>query len=218
MNTTKKDTAHFIKLYEKAIPDPICDTLIDIFESNVDKTFEASYRRGDQEEAKTDGHLELVLTGLKEDDESFNMFHSSLANLVENQIRQYIDEIQFWSSLYPKQHSLEHFKLKRYEYSKENVKYHTDADNRCGVQKLLTVLCYLNDVTDGGTLVFPDYDIRYPAAKGSIIIFPSTWMFPHFAEHPFSNSKYVMTTFTQYSRLCDNLRGACINSAHEKFG
>jgi hypothetical protein len=56
----------------------------------------------------------------------------------------------------------------------------------------------MNDVTDGGELIFPFLDIELKPTAGSVIIFPSNFPFYHYAKPAGENSeevKYSLVTW-----------------------
>jgi hypothetical protein len=55
---------------------------------------------------------------------------------------------------------------------------------------------YLNDVETGGETVFKDLIIQ--PKKGTLLIFPPLWMFPHKGNAPIGESKYIMSTYLHY--------------------
>ena len=50
---------------------------------------------------------------------------------------------------------------------------------------------YLNDVEIGGETDFINFKIK--PTTGKLVIFPSTWTYPHCANIPISNDKYIIT-------------------------
>ena len=60
----------------------------------------------------------------------------------------------------------------------------------------ITYLWYLNDVETGGNTIFRDFMIQ--PKRGSLLVFPPMWMFPHKGEPPISGSKYIMSTYLHY--------------------
>jgi Rps23 Pro-64 3,4-dihydroxylase Tpa1-like proline 4-hydroxylase len=58
--------------------------------------------------------------------------------------------------------------------------------------RVITYLWYLNDVEEGGeTLIWDNLKIKPTAGK--LLLFPSTWTFPHTGLMPISNDKYILT-------------------------
>ena len=56
------------------------------------------------------------------------------------------------------------------------------------------MLFYLNDDFEGGeTIFYPEMSIR--PKKGSVIVFPPYWMFPHEGTPVIAGKKYIMSTY-----------------------
>jgi hypothetical protein len=55
---------------------------------------------------------------------------------------------------------------------------------------------YLNDVESGGNTVFGDVIIT--PKKGTLVMFPPLWMYPHRGEPPLSGPKYIMSAYLHY--------------------
>lgn len=71
-------------------------------------------------------------------------------------------------------------------------KLHTDSGP--GTEdRMVTVLCYLNDGFSGGSTVFPYVNFCYRPRAGDVVLFPSEW--PHAAEPVRSGEKYVCVGF-----------------------
>jgi len=88
----------------------------------------------------------------------------------------------------------EHLMVQKYTQNLGRYIYHNDfvisPDDK--TMRVLTFLWYLNDVSDGGETVFDGkYAIR--PKSGTLIIFPSSWVYPHCGKMPKSNDKYIIT-------------------------
>ena len=73
-------------------------------------------------------------------------------------------------------------------------RYHNDFSiiNGTGYYRILTYIIYLNTIDEGGeTVFFDDYKIK--PTVGNIVIFPSTWTYPHCGNMPLSDNKYIIT-------------------------
>lgn len=55
-----------------------------------------------------------------------------------------------------------------------------------------TMLCYLNDVEDGGRTIFPQDDIAISPKKGTVVLYSSTWDLLHYSEKIKSGEKWIM--------------------------
>lgn len=55
-----------------------------------------------------------------------------------------------------------------------------------------SILCYLNQNFDGGEVVFPSQDFRLKPKTGTMLIFPNSFLFPHFVAPVFGNTRYAL--------------------------
>ena len=79
------------------------------------------------------------------------------------------------------------------KYNEKVGKYiiHNDFRIDKNEMRCITFLWYLNDVHDGGETEFIDFKVVPEAGK--LILFPASWIYPHKANIPTTNSKYIMT-------------------------
>lgn len=90
--------------------------------------------------------------------------------------------------------SHETYLVQKYKKCSGRYVYHNDQHIDWNEKKyrILTYLWYLNDVDEGGETEFwGDYKIKPKA--GQLLIFPSTWTFPHRGKVPVSSDKYIIT-------------------------
>jgi hypothetical protein len=86
------------------------------------------------------------------------------------------------------------FMIQKYEKNIGKYVYHNDfqIESKTNKYRVITFLWYLNTVDEGGETEFWDsYKIK-PIA-GKLILFPSTWCFPHRGCVPISDNKYIIT-------------------------
>jgi hypothetical protein len=89
----------------------------------------------------------------------------------------------------------------RYESATEKPQQfteHCDAFNSESATRQISVIAYLNDVGDGGETVFPRQKVSIRPACGTVILFPSNFLFSHESKPPISNSKYVIVTWIHF--------------------
>jgi len=76
--------------------------------------------------------------------------------------------------------------------------WHTEENySRNTCNRLMVACYYLNDVEEGGEIVFPLSDIKFKPKAGTFACFPPGWPWVHYAETPISNDKYLVTTWLQ---------------------
>lgn len=69
---------------------------------------------------------------------------------------------------------------------------HVDAN---GDNRVMSLIMFLNDDYEGGTLKFPLHDIEIEAKAGRIILFPSNYIFPHKVEPVTDGKKYSVISW-----------------------
>lgn len=72
---------------------------------------------------------------------------------------------------------------------------HKDTSYRDPEHKLISLVLFLNDVQEGGELVFPLHGVRVKPEKGKAVLYPSLFTYRHFVEAVRSNPRYVIIAF-----------------------
>jgi len=87
------------------------------------------------------------------------------------------------------------FMVQRYIKNEGKYIYHNDfnIDYSNKMYRVITYLFYLNDVIEGGETEFFGGEIRITPKRGKMILFPSSWTFPHCGKMPISSNKYIIT-------------------------
>jgi len=76
--------------------------------------------------------------------------------------------------------------------------WHFESDNRAICNRLLAWTVYLNDVEEGGETEFLYQHKRIKPETGTLIIWPASFTHTHRGNPPLSNSKYIITGWTEY--------------------
>lgn len=71
--------------------------------------------------------------------------------------------------------------------------YHTDrfVEPETDLERVITFIWYLNDVLEGGETEF-NGNIKVKPETGKLLMFPSTWTYPHSSLPVVSNNKYII--------------------------
>jgi Rps23 Pro-64 3,4-dihydroxylase Tpa1-like proline 4-hydroxylase len=87
------------------------------------------------------------------------------------------------------------FMVQRYIQNQGKYTYHNDfhIDFEKKSYRVLTYLFYLNHVDEGGETEFYGGDIKIKPKQGKMILFPSSWTYPHSGKMPVSSNKYIIT-------------------------
>jgi hypothetical protein len=85
------------------------------------------------------------------------------------------------------------FQLQHYTKNEGMFVYHSDnqINTSTNEERKLVYMWYINDVEVGGETDFIDFKIK--PTTGKLVLFPATWTYPHCANVPISNDKYIIT-------------------------
>ena len=191
-----------IKVYDHDLGDEICDYLICHFEkssSRHKKVFrnktpnftEYNLTRHANKNDKTKKIYDYLIKKLHQNAKSyFNFVNNKLIDL-------YPDDHIYSRSVFPNHYGIERFRIKRYNTGGEDrFDTHVDVKDHSTARRFLSFFWYLNDVEEGGETEFDDLIIK--PKKGTLVIFPPLWMFPHRGKPPISGSKYLLSTYLHY--------------------
>ena len=167
------------------LPTNLCDYLINLYESDKDNR-----ERVDNESKPTFTQLNLNRYHRKIVSNLFNYFSLALDSYKKDvSSSKYLPEIKY----------IEEFRIKKYEVGGvDRFDEHVDVIDHKSAKRCLAMLFYLNDVDEGGKTIFPHHHKEFTPVKGSVIIFPPTWEYPHLGEPPVSNPKYIMSSYLHY--------------------
>ena len=99
----------------------------------------------------------------------------------------------------------DNFTAQRYEKGKGGYHYwhseiYPQLPHNKPLHRVLAFLYYLNDVEEGGETEFFYQGIKTKPKKGSLVIFPAGFTHTHKGHVPFSDDKYVVTSWLMYNR------------------
>lgn len=89
--------------------------------------------------------------------------------------------------------------IKKYNSnSDDRFDEHVDVGCNRSSNRFLAFLYYLNDdYTEGRTVFHPNHIVT--PIKGSVLVFPPYWMYPHRGERVKTGTKYIMSTYLNWS-------------------
>ena len=73
-----------------------------------------------------------------------------------------------------------------------------DSIEATSARRMLVIMYYLNTVEEGGETAFDTISFRVKPEKGRVAIVPTWYGYPHSAEIPKSESKYMLKTYIHY--------------------
>ena len=185
--------AKFIYENEFALCPDICDEIITLFESSPYK-YNGLTLGGVQKKIKDT--TDLVISKSHE----WTDIYECLENELKYNIQKYKSLIhgKYADTSYNiinDKIEVTPFMVQRYIQNEGKYIYHDDfnIDYSKKLCRIVTYLFYLNDVIEGGETEFFGGEIKIIPKKGKLILFPSSWTFPHCGKMPISSNKYIVT-------------------------
>lgn len=194
MDTTISKVSDFIGVYEKAVPDSLCDSVIEYFEKLYNSGF--GVNRQDYDGVKKTFKCDDAIFATAHLD-----FHTYLPREVMNCIwkNAYDEYASVFSMLTDlSKHFITEVKVQRTVIGGGYHLWHCESDNALTSRRLLAYTIYLNDVEEGGETEFLYYHKRIKAKKGTIVLFPTGFTHTHRGNPPLSNTKYIATGWIEF--------------------
>ena len=184
----------YIYINNKCISKDLCYDIIDIFKQHT--TNKAKTLSGVNTQI-------LNAHGVSSIDIRHNDW-SKINDLVKNElilnVNNYITNIDRINN----QSIYKHFKSQDIVFDNFNIQvyksnenghyiYHTDnnIDTNNSTERCITFILYLNNVEEGGETTFYN-NIKIKPQGGKLVLFPSTWTYPHCSCPVISNDKYII--------------------------
>jgi len=179
----------FVSLYEKAIPDDLCDRII---EKHL--KLQKNSITGPQLGQDTNPERKDISFFLDIEDGDLT---SEFMDVAIVKLREYIDE---HPSLAPRNLYLKNVKVQE---TRPKGGFHTFHSER-GLQEYslreLVYTVYLNDVVEGeGTTELLEQGLKIQPKKGTMVIFPAAWTHTHRGNPVYSQRKYIATGWISMS-------------------
>jgi prolyl 4-hydroxylase len=186
----------YVRVYDNILPQNFCDHLIHLIKNSWDK-----------EVVQNDGRPNFTQLNVNQHDPDLVAPLVRYAMLVAEK---YGDDLPFFNHWAPPVSGMEEFRVKYYNGgSGDRFDDHVDVGDITSCKRYLAMLFYLNDDFTGGETTFLDYnpdthgeyqdlyDIQ--PKTGSVMVFPPMWMFPHAGRPVIDGTKYIMSTYLNYT-------------------
>jgi len=185
-----RDILDYCMVIDNAISPEVCDATVDVFENSP-----ANHEKFDGGAAH---FTQLNFTSLAAYSAPLRPMHKYFMDASKHFIKEYqknIPETEFW----PQDYAFEEARIKRYNTdSNDRFDDHCDAISASTCKRFLVFFWYLNDVQQGGETLFLNSDFAVKPRKGRLLMFPPLWLFPHRANKPVSNTKYIMGSYLHF--------------------
>lgn len=178
----------FIQIYEKFIPEDLCDLIINEYENDLDwKTTKI----GEGEVNKSIRNCEVINISVRE---SISKNHSVRKEIDEKLFKIVSDII---TDLKSKYNTISISQDSGYELLKytEGGFYTQHTDSFISVPRAISCSLCLNDDYEGGEFGFFDREIMYKLKKGTVITFPSNYLYPHEIMPVTKGTRYSIITW-----------------------
>lgn len=196
LNNTNDD---FIYLNQNSIPDELCDTIIQLYESDTTYKYKGVTFSGVNTNVKDT--TDLVIP---KNNDTWRKIENFLYEELFRNVEKYKKKINN-ENLYNKTNNYnieprilhqelftETFQIQKYKKNEGKYVYHHDFSIKQNSYRVITFLWYLNTVEEGGeTELWGDFKIK--PEKGKLFLFPASWTYPHTGKMPISHDKYIIT-------------------------
>jgi len=175
----------YIKFYPKVMDEDLCEFLILSFQMSKDKT---EYVRNDVidfTQLNINRHCtQLVSNVIEATRFALKLYKASVPD----------------SEYFPKNTlALEEFRLKCYNGGTgQQFRKHVDIGDYNSARRFLAFLYYLNDDFTGGETEFFN-EMKITPKRGSVLVFPPTWQYPHAGLPVDTGNKYILSTYLHYT-------------------
>ena len=184
------DNETFIRIYDSAIPQTLCDNLIKKFESNQDQWEHRDKQTTDR------GNLTFNEVHCFKYMDTWEEDTKALADIFMMYTNQYKSE--FSKFCFPNKFGFEPFKMKKYDPNGiDEFGFHVDVNSIGSMNRWLGFFLYLSDNEEGKT-EFPYQNVTTDCNKGTMIIFPPMWPWYHRGTKPIKEPKYFMGSYMHY--------------------
>ena len=89
------------------------------------------------------------------------------------------------------------FVVQHYRQGEGKFDWHWDAGGKQSRNRVLAMVCYLNDVAEGGETAFLHQDTAVKPQAGHAVFFPTGWTHVHRSNVPVSDDKYIISSFLE---------------------
>ncbi len=172
----------FIKIYHNVMPLEMCDSLIvnyDISSKITHNNDVGVFSEVNINQHSTNRELIRNVTYLQ--------------TAIFNHYRQEIMPFTM-----PNPTNYEEYRVKRYDVGGK-FDWHIDVADHNSARRYLAFLWYLSDNKDTGkTVFFKDTPLEFTPQKGSVLVFPPLWLFPHKGSTVEHGHKYIMSSYLHY--------------------
>jgi len=190
----------FIYTKKNSLSDDFCDKIIYIHNNDNNKK-EGSTIGGINKNIKDTTDITIYCNT-----DSYIEIQDILKKELITQLSQYINSlpsVEKYVKFLDCPYFIELFIIQKYDKNKGKYIYHNDSriDYINKKTRVFTFIWYMNDITEGGETEFINFKII--PEKGKLVIFPANLVYPHCANIPISDDKYIVTGWIYSSHFAN---------------
>ena len=187
------------------INNSLCNELVVYFENNQGKLHQGATGQNSTVNLDAKNRIDLRISPKE-------------VNLPENKVlKMYFDNLfecyKDFSNEWPylkiigRHLNIPSFNIGRYETGQHYQAIHCERAGLGTLHRLFAFMTYLNDVEEGGTTYFDNYNLEIQPKKGLTLIWPAEWTHTHRGNKVIKGTKYMIT-----GHLCFAVDETQINS------
>jgi hypothetical protein len=176
-------TPNFINIYPNALPDSMCDALVEM----ADELIESNHEGVDFQDSPDRVDHNIFMGQYTRFEPYVNEIKLSLAKYM----KMYAKEYDF---NYHDNYLVDAFKMQRSSEGQGFYTWHSEqgyGKSNCG--RYAVWMFYLNDVTEGGATQFKHFNLNVQPTKGTLVLWPAAYTHMHRAAPDLRQNKYIST-------------------------
>ena len=180
MEGTLDKLSDWVKIYEDVVSDDFCNSCVLLTEKNKDilDTVDLDWR-------KCQIYSNFDYSSL------FDEYKDKMVELLDN-YKGEIDNVDLNHIKCIEAPCLVNYRVNDY------FNTHSDNWDMNSSTRQLTVILFLNDVEEGGKIVFNGFDMKINPKRGSVVIFPSYILYNNKITSPVSNDAYSLISWFHF--------------------
>lgn len=189
--------SNFIYHKKRGLSDKLCNSIIDFFEINPNKSKGCVYSNSNTLDIDTSAKnsTDLTVDFNKMNDSCLFEMHHHLCEQIKTYKKKFsfLNELSNWKLD-------EKFNIIRYNPQEAFYALHCEHGPGICSTRIMAWMIYLNNVKNSGETYFPYQRKRFKPRQGDILIWPAFWTHPHQGIPSKTEIKYIATGWISFSQ------------------
>lgn len=190
----------YVQIFDNVLLPEECKTIIKLFNKHSNKQYIGKTMGAEKDiHFKAKKTKEINITDLSSENEEFAKIDALLYNGLRLYLNKYMLKIKEKvntpnvdaNNIIDTGYQIQKYK-KNTGYYINHVDPHIYRDSAGIHNRIITYIWYLNDISEGGETNFVS-NFKIKPVAGRLLLFPSTWSYPHAGLVPISSDKYIVT-------------------------